>query len=114
MSQLERRAGTLRRVAVALVAGASVAALLGGVLYRLASGDARDVYGEVVETPLILSSPSRLEPGIAVQARTENVDLWPALLELVGLPPLTDVDGGRWCRRSSPQRTASRGQKPTG
>jgi arylsulfatase A-like enzyme len=34
-----------------------------------------------------------LEPGIVVEARSENVDLWPTVLDLVGLPPLPDVDG---------------------
>jgi len=47
----------------------------------------------VTQTPLILSFPFRLEPGIVVEARSENVDLWPTVLELVGLPPLSDVDG---------------------
>jgi arylsulfatase A-like enzyme len=47
----------------------------------------------VTQTPLILGLPFRLEPGIVVQARSENVDLWPTVLELVGLPPLPDVDG---------------------
>jgi arylsulfatase A-like enzyme len=56
-------------------------------------GHARNVYGEVTETPLILGFPFRLEPGIVVEARSENVDLWPTVLELVGLPPLGDVDG---------------------
>jgi arylsulfatase A-like enzyme len=56
-------------------------------------GHARDVYGEVTTTPLIISFPFRLEPGIVVEARTENVDLWPTVLELVGLPPLPDPDG---------------------
>ena len=56
-------------------------------------GHARNVYGEVTETPLILSFPFRLEPGIVVEARSENVDLWPTVLELVGLPALPDVDG---------------------
>ncbi len=56
-------------------------------------GHARNVYGEVTTTPLILSFPFRLEPGIVVEARSENVDLWPTALELVGLPPLPDTDG---------------------
>ena len=56
-------------------------------------GHARDVYGEVTTTPWILSLPFRLEPGIVVEAPTENVDLWPTLLDLLGLPPLEDVDG---------------------
>ncbi len=58
-----------------------------------AEGHAHDVYGEVTHPPLILAPPFRLEPGIVVQARSENVDLWPTLLELVGLPPLGEVDG---------------------
>ena len=56
-------------------------------------GHARNVYGEVTQTPLILSFPFRLEPGIVVEARSENVDLWPTVLELVGLSPLPDPDG---------------------
>jgi len=28
-----------------------------------------------------------------VNERSENVDLWPTVLDLVGLPPLPDVDG---------------------
>jgi arylsulfatase A-like enzyme len=56
-------------------------------------GHARNVYGEVTQTPLILSLPFRLEPAIVVGARSENVDLWPTMLELLGLPPLPDVDG---------------------
>jgi arylsulfatase A-like enzyme len=56
-------------------------------------GHARNVYGEVTTTPLIMSFPFRLEPGIVVEARSENVDLWPTVLELLGLPALPDVDG---------------------
>ncbi len=56
-------------------------------------GHARDVYGEVTTTPFVLSLPFRLEPGIVVEAPTENVDVWPTLLELLGLPPLEGVDG---------------------
>jgi arylsulfatase A-like enzyme len=56
-------------------------------------GHARNVYGEVTTTPLIIAPPFRFEPGITVEARSENVDLWPTVLELVGLPPLDDADG---------------------
>jgi arylsulfatase A-like enzyme len=56
-------------------------------------GHARDVYGEVTTTPFILSLPFRLEPGWVVDAATENIDVWPTLLELLGLPPLEDPDG---------------------
>ena len=56
-------------------------------------GHARDVYGEVTTTPLILSFPFRLEPGVVVETPTENVDIWPTLLDLLRLPPLEDADG---------------------
>jgi arylsulfatase A-like enzyme len=56
-------------------------------------GHARNVYGEVTQTPLIMSLPFQLDPGIVVEARSENVDLWPTVLELLGLPALADVDG---------------------
>jgi arylsulfatase A-like enzyme len=56
-------------------------------------GHARDVYGEVTTTPLIVSFPFRLEPGVVVETPTENVDLWPTLLDLLGLPPLDEADG---------------------
>ena len=68
-------------------------------------GHARNVYGEVTTTPWILSFPFRLEPGIVVEARSENVDLWPTVLELVGLPPLPDPDG----RSLVPQIVAAAG-----
>ncbi len=56
-------------------------------------GHARDVYGEVTTTPFVLSLPFRLEPGIVVEGATENVDVWPTLLELLGLPGLEGADG---------------------
>ncbi|MBW2287238.1 MAG: sulfatase-like hydrolase/transferase [Deltaproteobacteria bacterium] len=56
-------------------------------------GHARDVYGEVTTTPLIVSFPFRLEPGVVVESPSENVDLWPTLLDLLGLSPLEDPDG---------------------
>ncbi|MFP6638844.1 MAG: sulfatase-like hydrolase/transferase, partial [Myxococcota bacterium] len=56
-------------------------------------GHARNVYGEVTETPLILHFPFRLEPGVVVNTRSENVDLWPTVLDLLDLPGLSDPDG---------------------
>jgi len=56
-------------------------------------GHARNVYGEVTEVPFIVAFPFRLEPGLVIDTRTENVDIWPTLLDLLGLPPLTDADG---------------------
>jgi arylsulfatase A-like enzyme len=72
-------------------------------------GHARNVYGEVTQTPLIMSFPFRLDPGIVVEARSENVDLWPTVLELLGLPALPDVDG----RSMLPEIVAAaRGETP--
>jgi arylsulfatase A-like enzyme len=56
-------------------------------------GHARDVHAEVTEVPLILAFPFRLEPGIVVKSRSQNVDVWPTVLDLMGFPPLEGVDG---------------------
>jgi len=56
-------------------------------------GHARYVYRETTEVPLILSFPFRLEPAVVVETVTQNVDLWPTLLDLLGLPAMDGVDG---------------------
>jgi arylsulfatase A-like enzyme len=56
-------------------------------------GHARDVYGEVTTTPFILSFPFRLKEPVVVETPTENVDIWPTLLDLLQLPSLIDPDG---------------------
>ena len=56
-------------------------------------GHARNVYGEVTETPLILSFPFSIDPGVLVETRSENVDIWPTILDILGLPGLEDPDG---------------------
>jgi arylsulfatase A-like enzyme len=56
-------------------------------------GHARRVYRETTEVPLMLSFPFRLEPGIVFDARTRNVDIWPTVLDLVGLPAAGESDG---------------------
>lgn len=72
-------------------------------------GHARDVYGEVTTTPLILSFPFRLSEPVVVETSTENVDLWPTLLDLFQLPPLIDPDG----RSRMPELlAAARGSEP--
>jgi arylsulfatase A-like enzyme len=55
-------------------------------------GHARKLYRETTEVPLLIFFPFRLEPGIVVETRTANIDIWPTILELLGLemPP---VDG---------------------
>jgi arylsulfatase A-like enzyme len=59
------------------------------------------LYDEIVQVPLILSAPGRLEPGV-VTDQVRSVDLMPTLLELAGLPAretdgesLLHVDGDR-------------------
>jgi arylsulfatase A-like enzyme len=56
-------------------------------------GHAQDLHNEVTHVPLIILPPFLLEPGIRVRATVSNVDLWPTLLDLVGLPPLPGADG---------------------
>ena len=56
-------------------------------------GHAQTVYPETTEIPLTFFLPFRLEPGIVVESRTRNIDVWPTLLDLLGLPPMEDVDG---------------------
>ncbi len=56
-------------------------------------GHARAVYRETTEIPFFLFFPFKLEPGLVVPTRSQNVDVWPTVLELVGLEPLDDVDG---------------------
>jgi arylsulfatase A-like enzyme len=74
-------------------------------------GHARSVHREVTEVPWILGFPFRLEPGVVVERRTRNVDVWPTLLDLLGLPPLPGVDG----RSRRPEiLAAARGEPPAG
>ena len=56
-------------------------------------GHARDVYGEVTEVPFVIGFPFKLDEGIVIDTPSENIDVWPTLLELVGLPPLPEADG---------------------
>jgi arylsulfatase A-like enzyme len=56
-------------------------------------GHARNLYSEVVNVPFLISLPFRLESGIVVEERVSNIDVWPTVLDLVGLPPLSNPDG---------------------
>jgi arylsulfatase A-like enzyme len=55
-------------------------------------GHARKVYRETTEIPLFLFLPFRLEPGVVVETRTSNVDVWPTILDLLGLE-MSSTDG---------------------
>ncbi len=56
-------------------------------------GHARNLYGEVTRVPLLIALPFQLPQGIRVDAPVSNVDIWPTVLDLVGLPPLPGADG---------------------
>lgn len=56
-------------------------------------GHAAGVYRETTEIPWILSFPFILDPGVTVEMRSRNVDIWPTLLEMLGLPSLPHSDG---------------------
>jgi len=56
-------------------------------------GHARKVFRETTEVPFLLHFPFRLDPGIKIESRTANVDIWPTILDLLGLPPLPEADG---------------------
>ena len=56
-------------------------------------GHAREVYRETTEVPFLIRLPFLLESGVVVPERTSNVDVWPTLLDLLGLPPLDAADG---------------------
>lgn len=56
-------------------------------------GHARNLYAETIRTPLLIVLPMRLEEGIQVDTPVENVDIWPTVMELAGLPPLPDNQG---------------------
>jgi arylsulfatase A-like enzyme len=56
-------------------------------------GHARDVYLESTSVPLIFMLPFRLPEELVVEPVVRNVDVWPTILDLAGLPPLPGTDG---------------------
>jgi len=56
-------------------------------------GHARAVYRESTEVPFIISFPFSLETPLRITKPTYNVDVWPTILDLLGLPALEDTDG---------------------
>ena len=60
---------------------------------RGVEGHARRVYRETTEVPLLLALPFRLEPGVVVTSRSRNIDVWPTVLGLLGLPIPEAIDG---------------------
>ncbi len=56
-------------------------------------GHGKSLYREVVEVPLIMALPFQLEPGVVVNSVVQNVDVWPTIMDLLGLPPLAGAQG---------------------
>ena len=56
-------------------------------------GHARNLYAEVAYVPWIIGLPFRLMQPVVVEQLVSNIDVWPTLLELLGLPPLEGIDG---------------------
>jgi arylsulfatase A-like enzyme len=56
-------------------------------------GHATNLYREVTEVPLIMMLPFRLPEPLVVEPVVRNVDIWPTILDLAGLPPLPQTDG---------------------
>lgn len=56
-------------------------------------GHGRTLYREVIEVPWILALPFELDPGIVVEQTVGNVDIWPTLFGLLGMPQPDGVDG---------------------
>jgi len=56
-------------------------------------GHARTLHREVVYVPLIFVFPFRLDPGLRIDRVVSNVDVWPTILDLAGLPSLPGADG---------------------
>ena len=56
-------------------------------------GHGRTLYWEVQGVPLIVALPIAIDGGIVVEEPVANIDIWPTILDLVGLPGLTGAEG---------------------
>jgi len=56
-------------------------------------GHAKNLFAEAVHVPFLISLPFALDPGVVVEERVMNVDVWPTVLDLVGVKPLEKTDG---------------------
>jgi arylsulfatase A-like enzyme len=74
-------------------------------------GHAQTLYREVTEVPLVIGLPFRLDPPLVVKPLVRNVDIWPTLYDLLGLPAAEASDG----RSLAPLvLAAARGEEPNG
>ncbi len=56
-------------------------------------GHARNLYGEVIDTPFLVSLPFRLPEPLVVESASANVDVWPTILDILGMENLEQTDG---------------------
>ncbi len=56
-------------------------------------GHAKNLFREVVAVPIIILPPFYLDGGIEVDSLVSNMDLWPTVLDIMGLPPIPNADG---------------------
>jgi len=56
-------------------------------------GHARTLFREVQKVPLLIIPPFKIPGGVVVEQQVANVDIWPTLLDLLKLPPLSRADG---------------------
>ena len=87
VTQLEEK-GILDRTMIVIASDHGEAFLEHG-----SEGHARDLHREVAEVPFVIMLPFRLDQGIVVEQRVANTDIWPTLLDMLGLPPLPGADG---------------------
>jgi arylsulfatase A-like enzyme len=55
-------------------------------------GHAKDLHGEVARVPLIIALPDAAG-GVVVRQQVANIDIWPTLLDVLGVQPLAAADG---------------------
>jgi arylsulfatase A-like enzyme len=56
-------------------------------------GHARAVYRETTIVPFMIFFPFTLDPGVTIDVHTSGVDVWPTILDLLGLPALGSGEG---------------------
>ncbi|MCH2169244.1 sulfatase-like hydrolase/transferase [Myxococcota bacterium] len=56
-------------------------------------GHAKNLYSEVTRVPMIFIPPFYIEGGITIDNLVSNIDLFPTVLDMVGLPPIPGADG---------------------
>lgn len=82
------RSGELDRTIVVLTSDHGEAFRERGI-----EGHARKVYRETTIVPFMIFFPFTLDPGAVIDVPTSGVDVWPTVLDLLGLPPLAQSEG---------------------